>query len=73
MKHYHRWKRSEQLYADVEFFWRTSLYDGGVKESLRIKTTQWRRGGVLEEQAPLIEDMDSYFIKWKEWINTGLV
>ena len=43
-----------------------------MEESLRIKTPQWRRGGVLEEQAPLMEDMDSYFRKWREWRNKDL-
>ena len=36
-----------------------------MEEFLRIKTPQWRRGGVLEEQASLMEDMGSYFRKWR--------
>ena len=43
-----------------------------MEESLRIKTSQWRRGEVIEEQAPLMEDIGGYFIKWKEWRNTDL-
>ena len=43
-----------------------------MEESLRIKTSQWRRGGVLEEQSPLMEDMNDYFRKWKGWRNTNL-
>ena len=43
-----------------------------MEEFLKIKTPQWRRGGVLEEQASLIEDMDSYFRKWREWRNIDL-
>ena len=56
----------EQLYADVEYSWGTSLHDGDVEEFLRIKTTQWRHGGVLEEQASLMQDMGSYFRKWRK-------
>ena len=37
--------------------------NGDVKEFLRIKTPQWRHGGVLEEQASLMEVMGSYFRK----------
>ena len=40
-----------------------------VEEFLRIKTPQWRHGGVLEEQTFIMEDMDSYFRKWREWKN----
>ena len=43
-----------------------------MEESLRIKTPQWRRGGVLEEQSPLMEDMNDYFRKWKGWRNIDL-
>ena len=53
----------EQLWVNVEYTWGTSLHDGVVEKSLRIKTPQWRRGGVLEEQAPLMEDMGGYFRK----------
>ena len=59
-------------YVLVEYSYGTSLHDGDVEESLKIKTPQWRCRGVLEEQAPLMEDMDSYFKKCKEWINTDL-
>ena len=38
-----------KLCADVEYSWGASLHDGDVEEFLRIKTPQWRRGGVLEE------------------------
>ena len=41
----------------MEYIWGTSLHDLDVEESLRIKTPQWRRGGVLEEQASLMEDI----------------
>ena len=56
----------------MEYSWGTSLHDGDMEESLRIKTPQWRRGGVLEKQASLIEDMDNYFRKWREWRNIDL-
>ena len=36
-----------------------------MEKFLRIKTTQWRLEGVFEEQALLIEDMKSYFRKWR--------
>ena len=62
----------EQLCADMEYSWRTSLHDGDVEEFLKIKTTQWRRKGVIEEQVSLMEDMGSYFRKWREWRNTYL-
>ena len=44
----------------MEYSWGTSLYDGDMEEFLRIKTPQWRRGGVLEKQASLMEDVGSY-------------
>ena len=50
----------------------TSLHDGDVEEFLRMKTPKWRREGVLEEQTFLMEDMSSYFRKWREWRNTYL-
>ena len=28
--------------------------------------------GFLKKQAPLMEDMSSYFRKWREWRNTDL-
>ena len=56
----------------MESSWGTNLHDRDVKESLRIKTLQWRCGRVLEEQGPLMEDMGSYFRKWREWRNTDL-
>ena len=56
----------------MEYIWGTSLHDLDVEESLRIKTPQWRRGGVLEEQASLMEDIGGYFKKWREWRNTNL-
>ena len=62
----------EQLWGDVEYTWGTSLHDGDVEESLMIKTPQWRRGEVLEKKTSLMEDMDSYFIKWREWKNIDL-
>ena len=37
----------EQLWADVEYTWGTSLHDGDVENFLRIKTPQWSRGKVL--------------------------
>ena len=43
-----------------------------MEEFLRIKTPQWIRGGVLEEQPSLMKDMGSYFIKWREWRNGDL-
>ena len=43
-----------------------------MEEFLRIKTLHWRRGKVLEEQAPLMKDIDNYFIKWREWRNIDL-
>ena len=43
-----------------------------MEKFLRIKTPQWRHGGVLEEQASLMEDMDSYFRKLREWRNGDL-
>ena len=43
-----------------------------MEESLRIKNPQWRCEEVLEEHAPLTEDMGSYFRKWREWRNTYL-
>ena len=43
-----------------------------MEKLLRIKTPQWRRGGVLEEQVSLMEDMSSYFKKWREWRNGDL-
>ena len=72
MKHYQRWQRNGQLCADVEYASGTSLHDGDVEEFLSIKTSQWIREGVLEEQASLMEDMDSYFRKLREWRNTDL-
>ena len=65
-------KEAEQLCADVEYYGGTSLHDEDVKQFLRIKTPQWRHEGVLKEQASLIEDMDSYFKKWREWRNIDL-
>ena len=56
----------------MEYSCGTSLYDRDVEEFLKIKTPQWRREGVLEEQAPLMEDMDNYFKKLREWKNRGL-
>ena len=56
----------------MEYTRGTSLHDGDVEEFLRIKTPLWRRGKVLEEQAPLMEDMGNYFIKWGEWRNIDL-
>ena len=56
----------------MEFSWGTSLHDGDVEEFLTIKTPQWRCGGVLEEQASLMEDMRNYFRKWREWRNRDL-
>ena len=47
----------KRLCDDVKYFWRTSLHDGDEEEFLRIKTTQWRHGGVLEERASLMKDM----------------
>ena len=43
-----------------------------MEESLRIKTPYWRHGEFLEEQVPLMEDMGSYFRKWREWRNSDL-
>ena len=43
-----------------------------MEEFLKIETPQWRREGVLEEQGSLIEDMSSYFIKWREQRNGDL-
>ena len=43
-----------------------------MEEFLGIKTPQWRRGGVHREQASLMEDMGSYFRKWREWRNEDL-
>ena len=40
-----------------------------MEEFLRIKSPQWRHGGVLEEQISLMEDMKNYFRKWREWRN----
>ena len=65
-------EKIEQLYADVEYSWGTSLYDGDVEDFLRIKTPQWSCGEVLEIQTPLIEDMGCYFRKWREWRNSDL-
>ena len=56
----------------MEYSWGTSLHDGDVEESLRIKTPQWSRGEVLEEQVPLMGDMGSYFRKWRELRNSDL-
>ena len=56
----------------MEYSWGISIHDGDVKEFLRIKTPQWRRRGVLEEQASLMKDMGSYFRKWREWRNGDL-
>ena len=56
----------------MEYTRGTSLHDGVVEESLRIKTPQWRCGEVLQEHAPLMEDMGSYFKNWREWRNTYL-
>ena len=53
----------KQLCAAVKYLWGTSLHDGDIEEFLRMKTPQWRCGGVLEEQSSLMEDMGSYFIK----------
>ena len=53
----------------MKYIWGTSFHDEDVKELLKIKTPQWRYGGVLEERASLIEDMVSYFRKWREWKN----
>ena len=61
-----------KLCDDVEYSWGTSLHDGDVEEFLRINTPQWRRGGLLEEQASLMEDMDRYFRKLREWRNGDL-
>ena len=36
---------------------------------MRIKTPQWRRERVLEEQASLMEEIDNYFKTWREWRN----
>ena len=41
----------------MEYSWGTSLHNVHMEEFLRIKTPQWRHGGVLEEQASLMEDM----------------
>ena len=54
----------------MEYSWGTSLHDG--EESLKIKTPQWRHGEIFKEQAPLMEDMGSYFRKWREWRNTDM-
>ena len=54
-----------QLCADVEYAWGTSFHDGNVEEFLRIKTPQWKRGGVLDEQASLMEVIGGYFRKWR--------
>ena len=54
----------------MEYYWETSLHEGNVEESLRSKIPQWRCGEVLEEQAFLMEDMTSFFRKWREWRNT---
>ena len=62
----------EQLYADVEYSWGTSLHDGDLEEFLRIKPPERRYGGVLHEQASLMEDMGNYFKKWREWRNGDL-
>ena len=40
-----------------------------MEEFLRIKTPQWRCGGVLEKQFSLVEDMGSYFRKLRELRN----
>ena len=56
----------------VVICWGTSLYDRDVGEFLRIKTPQWRHGGVLKEQTSLMEAMGSYFRKRREWRNTDL-
>ena len=53
----------------MEYAWGTSFHDGFVEEFLRIKTPHWRCGGVIEEQAFLMEVMDNYFKKWR---NTDL-
>ena len=34
----------EQLCDAMEYSWGTSLHDGDMKEFLKIKTPQWRRG-----------------------------
>ena len=49
----------------MEYSWETSLHEGDVEDFLRIKTPQWSRGEVLEEQVPLMEDMVSYVKKWR--------
>ena len=46
-----------------------NLHDGELEEFLRIKTLQWRREGVLEEQTSLMKVMSNYFRKWREWRN----
>ena len=43
-----------------------------MEKFLSIKTPQWRHGGVLKEQASLMEDMGSYFRKWRECTNGDL-
>ena len=54
----------------MEYSWGTSLHDEDMEEFLRIKTPQWRHGGVLKEQTFLMEDMGNYIRKWREWRNT---
>ena len=56
----------------MEYSWGTSLHDGDVEKSLRIKTPQWSHGEVLEEQVFLMGDMGSYFRKWRERRNSYL-
>ena len=56
----------------MEYSWGISLHDGDVEESMGIKTPQWRGEEVLEKQAFLLEDMGSYFRKWRQWRNTDL-
>ena len=43
-----------------------------MENFLRIKTPQWRHGGDLEGQVPLMGDMGSYFKKGREWRNLDL-
>ena len=43
-----------------------------MEKFLRIKTPHCKHGGVLKEQTSLMENMDSYFRKWREWRNSNL-